>query len=70
MSLNDAYKVSPAKPQVHWHLRPRYDKSVQVGNEVFEDPNFGHHYLKRSEKNRVVSRELLKIIANKIRENL
>ena len=42
--MNNFYKTLPAKPHVHWHVRPRYDKDVVIGDHTLVDPNFGHHY--------------------------
>lgn len=67
--MNNAYQVSPAKPQVHWHFRPRYQDSVELNGQIFQDPNFGHHYL-REDNEIIVSNEVFKIILNKLRENL
>jgi len=67
--MNDAYKVSPAKPQVHWHCRPRYKNPVEVYGNIFKDPNFGHHYLRGTDE-KVVSKEILKTINSKLQENM
>jgi diadenosine tetraphosphate (Ap4A) HIT family hydrolase len=42
--MNDAYKEDPAKPHVHWHVRPRYLHPVIVDGREYQDPNFAHHY--------------------------
>ena len=42
--MNHAYRENPYTPQVHFHVRPRYEKEVRVGSTVFRDPNFGDHY--------------------------
>jgi diadenosine tetraphosphate (Ap4A) HIT family hydrolase len=42
--MNNAFKAAEPKPHVHWRVRPRYDARVQVGEHVFADPNFAHHY--------------------------
>jgi len=61
--MNNAYQETPAKPQVHWHVRPRYAAPVHFAGEVFEDPNFGHHYLREDGNRRILSPELLGSIA-------
>lgn len=66
--MNDAYKAENPKPLVHWHLRPRYDKNVEFGNLIFEDPNFGHHYDKY--RKNILSNEILEKIGDKIKENI
>ncbi len=42
-NMNHAYKTKPYNPHVHWHIYPRYNKSVEVGGVVFDDPLFGKH---------------------------
>jgi diadenosine tetraphosphate (Ap4A) HIT family hydrolase len=42
--MNLAYAEQNPKPQVHWHLRPRYSNKVVVLGEVFADNEFGKHY--------------------------
>ena len=42
--MNNAYQNTPALPHIHWHFRPRYDKSVIFDGIEFSDPHFGHHY--------------------------
>jgi len=66
--MNDAYKEMNPEPHVHWHLRPRYNHKVVVGNLTFEDLEFGSHY-DRAKKTEV-SAEVKKIIISKIKENL
>ena len=66
--MNDAYKQTPPKPQVHLHLRPRYRKDVTFEGKVFKDPEFAHHYNK--ERKDIVSEILLNKIAEKIKQNL
>ena len=67
--MNDAYKLNPAEPQVHWHFRPRYENPVEVSGNVFKDPNFGHHYL-RGQDEKIVSKEILNAINEKLQKNL
>lgn len=42
--MNDVFKQDKPSPHIHFHLRPRYSKPVEIGNAVFEDKEFGHHY--------------------------
>lgn len=42
--LNNAFRVEPADPHVHWHLRPRHKQKVTVNGVVFDDPDYGSHY--------------------------
>lgn len=70
--MNAAYRESPPNPQVHWHFRPRYNHPVEFANELFEDPNFGEHYLSHSLDNagRIVAPELQAQIVSELRKNL
>ena len=42
--MNVAFRDLDPQPQVHWHVRPRYSKSVIVQGKEYYDPNFGMHY--------------------------
>lgn len=68
--MNNAYQETDPKPQVHWHVRPRYAAAPVVDGEVFEDPNFGHHYLREDSDKRIVSSERLNTIAMLFRAKL
>ena len=68
--MNNAYQATPPNPQVHWHFKPRYNHPVEFAGEVFEDSNFGHHYLQGPENRRFVSREVLEQIVAELRKNL
>ena len=52
---------------VHWHIHPRYDKSVTVAGETFEDTQW---YPRKEKIDHVVDKEVLQVVAEKIRENL
>ncbi|OIO30925.1 hypothetical protein AUJ77_01105 [Candidatus Nomurabacteria bacterium CG1_02_43_90] len=68
--MNHAYREKPYSPEVHFHVRPRYEKDVVVRNQVFHDPNFGdNNYLTATMKNRV-SEETLAEILKALRGNL
>jgi len=66
--MNNAYKNDSPNPHVHWHLRPRYNHKVEFAGEVFEDPEFGHHYSKKRKQK--VSDVVKKKIVDRIKENL
>lgn len=68
--MNNAYQTTPANPQVHWHLRPRYNHIVTFAGETFKDPNFGHHYIRDEEARRDVSDELFEKILTTLKNNL
>jgi len=57
--MNNAYQEVNAHPQVHWHVRPRYEKPIELFGETFIDEEFGHHYNRQPEKNRKISEEVL-----------
>lgn len=65
--MNDAYQETPANPHVHWHVRPRYSKSVEFTGLTFEDKDFGHHYTRGTK--RVVPADVRKAIIEKIKES-
>jgi diadenosine tetraphosphate (Ap4A) HIT family hydrolase len=64
--MNDAYKSENPKPQVHFHLRPRYGEKVEIFGEVFEDTEFAHHYDRQS--NKKVSEEVENEIVKRIKK--
>ena len=66
--MNTAFQVSPATPHVHWHLRPRYDKTISFDGIDFRDPLFGYHY--DTGQSHKVSEGTLSNIRAKIKENL
>ncbi len=66
--MNNAFQHSPAKPHVHWHLRPRYNKTVNLDGINFADQLFGHHY-DRAQSQKVTDKTL-NIIKDRIKENL
>jgi diadenosine tetraphosphate (Ap4A) HIT family hydrolase len=66
--MNNAYRNDPPNPHVHWHLRPRYNHKVEFAGEVFEDPEFGHHYSR--ERKQEISDVVKKKIVDRIKENL
>ncbi len=65
--MNNAYTKSPPNPWVHWHVKPRYNKSVNFEGEIFEDKEFGKPF--DWYKKNMVSKELLEKIAAKINNN-
>lgn len=66
--MNNSYQNDPPNPHVHWHFRPRYNHKVEFAGEVFEDPEFGHHY--NRERTQKVSTVVKKKIVDKIKESL
>ena len=45
--MNGFYKEPAPEPHLHIHVRPRYDKPVVLGGNVYTDGEFGHHYALR-----------------------
>lgn len=66
--MNSAYQNNPPDPWVHWHVRPRYDHEVEFAGMKFEDTEFGHHYLRKT--NRSVDAEVSQKIVEAIQKNL
>lgn len=42
--MNDEYKKEKPDPHLHFHLIPRYSKPVKIGNSLFYDREWAHHY--------------------------
>lgn len=42
--MNDFFRTPMPDPHVHWHVRPRYNRAVEVSGIRFTDPEFGQHY--------------------------
>jgi len=68
--MNDAYQDNCPEPQVHWHLRPRYEFPVHILGREFHDPNFGHHYLRADSDKVILPLEELEKIAQHVRRNV
>jgi len=68
--MNDSYlpQNREKKKELHLHLRPRYEHSVDFAGEQFVDEEFGYHYDRVKKKN--VGEAILNQIADKIRSNL
>ena len=66
--MNNAYQEESATPHVHWHVRPRYSKSITFTGLEFTDPEFGHHY--NRERRRKVEEDELSAIKKEIQDNL
>jgi len=65
--MNHGFKQKPYNPHVHWHVRPRYDHEVVIGEEHFIDQEFGTHYGRGTD--RAVSPSVKKLIVTTIRNN-
>ena len=42
--MNHAFKEKPYNSHVHWHVFPRHDKPVSLGEITWTDERFGNHY--------------------------
>ncbi len=59
--------MSVQETHVHWHIHPRYDKPITIANETFEDTQW---YPRKEKIDHLVDKEVLQVVAEKIRENL
>jgi len=59
--------MSGQETHVHWHVHPRYDKPITIAGETFEDTQW---YPRKEKTDHVVDKEVLRTVANKIKENL
>jgi diadenosine tetraphosphate (Ap4A) HIT family hydrolase len=66
--MNNAFQKTPSRPHVHWHFRPRYDKTVTINDVDFTDPMFAYHY-DRAQTN-VVDDETFNIILEKFKAHV
>lgn len=66
--MNNAYKLEPAEPHVHWHFRPRHPQSIEVNGHTFDDPLYGHHY--NRDQRRTVDDKIFRIVLEKIRTSI
>jgi len=64
--MNFAYTEQPYNPHVHWHVRPRYNRVVEVGGARFDDPDFGDHYSRDRKKTFDAGDEVLGVICRRI----
>lgn len=42
--MNDAFKQEFYHPHLHLHFRPRYEDPVRIGDSLYTDDEFSHHY--------------------------
>ncbi len=66
--MNGGYKQNPPNPHVHWHVRPRYDHSIEFDSEIYCDPDFGHHYSRDRKVN--VDDNRMKRIVERIKQSI
>lgn len=66
--MNHAFRTEPFNPHVHWHIYPRYRVAPVVAGISFDDPLFGNFYDDEAEN--IVSDEIVREIAAKLREHL
>lgn len=63
--MNDAYKSDYPKPHLHFHMRPRYAKSVTINGHEYKDDEFAHHY--KNKKHSQISDETTDFILAKLK---
>lgn len=68
--MNKSYQNKPPNPHVHWHLRPRYNKSLKLFGVTFEDTEFGHHYARELERSYKAPIEIQQLIIDLIHQSL
>jgi diadenosine tetraphosphate (Ap4A) HIT family hydrolase len=68
--MNNAYQEEDPKPQVHFHVWPRYQNPVTFGGHVFTDEHFGHYAPARTEGEGKLDEETYLKIINAIKNNL
>jgi len=68
--MNHAYREKPHTPQVHFHVRPRYENDVNLTKLCFKDPNFGDHYHLTETMTNRVSEAVYSKILNTLKANL
>lgn len=66
--MNNAFKAEPFTPHVHWHIFPRYHKAPVIEGVEFDDPLFGSFFDDNAK--RIVSDEVVAVIAEKLRGNI
>ena len=52
---------------VHWHIQPRYNRSITINNEIFHDTQW---YPQSNKIDNKVSRDTLQVIADHIKAHL
>lgn len=60
--MNDAYKQKEPCPHVHFHVRPRYEAPISVGEMTYVDEDFAHHYNNQA-KSKVMSEVVGQVFA-------
>lgn len=67
--MNNAYQNKPPNPHVHWHLRPRYERSIKLFGVTFKDMEFGHHYARGSERSYTAPQDIQQKIITLIQKS-
>ena len=65
--MNHAYQAENPQPHVHWHVKPRYLKSVEFCGETFDDNEFGYQY--EPKKENYVSNDSVMAILKAVKDN-
>lgn len=59
--------MNAQQTHVHWHIHPRYNQTIVVSGETFEDKQW---YPQIKKIDHIVDKKVLQVIADKIKENL
>lgn len=66
-SMNFAYQVNPPKPQVHWHMIPRYIHPVEFKEKTFRDEHFGYRSVDEAD---MVSDDIFEAIVDALQKHI
>lgn len=67
--MNSAYRDDPPKPEIHWHLIPRYRHEIEFEGLKFTDPDFG--YIPQPVEHKLpqnIMKKIMEIIKNNLEE--
>lgn len=48
--MNSFFKEEKPHPHVHFHVRPRYSRPVEINGRSYSDEEFGHHYERKKKE--------------------
>ena len=66
--MNEAFRSAHPNPHVHYHFKPRYAAPVTIGEETFEDRQFGSYI--RDKNPHPVSLKMGIHIVNSLKQHL
>lgn len=68
--MNFAYRNNPPDPQVHWHVRPRYDHVVDFAGKSWSDQAFSDHYVRGKKYTRILDDQTFQAIRDELRKHV